>query len=394
MTRFYTATEEEITRGILTDVYFERARQVLEKTGNTDIDVVADVHCYSLPHGYYWAVFAGLQEALHLLRGKKVDVYGLNEGTIFKPFQPVISIHGNYSEFGHFESSVLGLLRHSSSIATKAARCKMAANWKTLLFFGIRCVHPTIAPMADRAAFIGGCDAVSGTIGAQMIGESPSGTMPHSLMVVIGDQRKAWKAFDEVMDASVPRIALCDTWFDERVEAVMASETLGDRLFGVRLDTPSSRRGDLAKIVKETRWALDLEGHGKVKIFVSGGLDEDELARLSDGVDGFGIGTAVAFPPSVDLAMDVVEVEGKPRSKKGKLPGRKQLYRCENLHDHLVPSEHSVEECSTCGQSVKPLLRPLLKRGELVANLLSPSEIRKYVLDQLKSVSKQGSVGK
>src|SRR3989442_10958166 len=129
------------------------------------------------------------------------------------------------------------------------------------------------------------------------------------------------------MPKGVPRIALVDTYCDEKTEAVMAAEALGKALYGVRLDTPSSRRGNFPEIIKEVRWELDSRGFKNVKIFVSGGLDDGSVRALSaTGADGFGVGTSVSNAPSVDFAMDIVEKEGKSVAKRGKLGGRKKAW--------------------------------------------------------------------
>lgn len=386
MPRLYIASEDQIKSGLVTDVYFERAKETLRRFG-LDRHVSMEAHAYSLPKGYGWAVLAGIEEVAYILEGKPIDVYSMDEGTIFKAMEPIIRIEGSYTSFSEVESSLLGILRHSSSVATKAARCKLAAKDKLLLFFGIRCIHPAIAPMIDRSAYIGGCDGVSDILGASMMGIKPVGTMPHAMIIAFGEQAKAWKAFDETMPPEVPRIALCDTWFDERVEALLAAETLGEKLYGVRLDTPGSRRGNMRKIAIETRWALDISGFKNVKIFVSGGLDEDEISKLVDVVDGFGVGTAIAFPPSIDIALDIVEVDGKPRSKKGKLPGKKQVYRCESFHDTVTPFEKVLDTCPRCGKPVEPLIKPLILNGKLVRDIPSVESIRRKVLEQLSKIS-------
>jgi nicotinate phosphoribosyltransferase len=328
-----------------------------------------------------------VEEAANFLKGRRIDAYAMDEGTVFRRFQPVFRVEGSYGEFGILEAALLGLLRHASSIATKAARCKKAANGKAVIFFGIRALHPAVTPMADRSAYIGGCDAVSGTYGAELIGEKPMGTIPHELILLFGDQAEALKAFDEVMPLEVPRVMLCDTWFDERVEALLAAKTLGPRLYGVRFDTPSSRRGDIRRIVEEARWTLDLSGYKHVKIVVSSGLDEHRIAELADIVDIFGVGTGIACAPSVDFAFDIVEVEGMPTSKKGKLPGRKEVYRCKAcFKDQLVPSGVKVGRCPVCGGEALPLLKPLIRDGKLVRDLPKPRNIREYVIGQLERV--------
>lgn len=376
----------------MTDIYFQRAREVLERVGSAQRSASAEIHAYSLPSGYEWGILAGLKEAAALLEGKPVDIYSMEEGEIFRAREPVMRITGPYIDYGVYESALLGILRHESSVATKAARIRLASWGKTLIFFGIRCVHPSVAPAVDRAAFIGGCDAVSGVIGARMINERPVGTMPHALILVVGDQASAWRAFDEVLPGDVPRIALCDTFYDERTEALLAANTLGQRLDGVRLDTPRSRRGDMKRIVEETRWALDMNGWGRVRIYVSGGLDEDEVRELSGVADGFGVGTSIAFPPSIDLSMDIVSVEGRPVSKRGKLPGAKQVYRCEALHDTITLESRKMDRCPACGRGVVPLLRPVIKNGELVSELPSEREIRRRVLERLERVRTLGGL--
>jgi nicotinate phosphoribosyltransferase len=384
--RFYLASEESILRGDVTDVYFLRAREVLSRIGASDKLVTADVHSYGFPEGYGWAVLAGVEEVVKLLEGRKVDVYSMNEGELFRKYEPVMEIRGPYIDFGVYESAILGILRHGTSVATKAARIKLHALDKSVIFFGIRCVHPAITPFIDRAAFIGGCDGVSGVLGASMIGEKPTGTMPHALILVAGNQRLAWKAFDETMPSDVPRIALCDTFLDEREESLLAAETLGERLYGVRLDTPGSRRGNMRQIAQEVRWALNLRGHRHVKILISGGIDEDDVVELHEVADGFGVGTSIAFPKSIDLALDIVEVNDKPISKRGKFPGSKQVYRCPNLHDAITPRTKVLERCPRCGEPVKPLIHQIIRQGELVVDIPSPREIRSRVLEYLEKI--------
>ncbi len=385
MRRFYIATDKEIYDGEVTDIYFVRTRKIL-RAKNLRKKVRIELHVNKLPRGYEWAVFAGLEEALKLLEGKPLTVYALPEGTLFKAGEPLMIIEGYYDDFSIYETPLLGILRHYSSIASKAARMKRLAMNKTLLFFGLRALHPALAPMADRAAYIGGMDAVSGTISRKYLGLRPVGTMPHALILVFGDQVKAWKAFDEIVEENVPRIMLVDTLYDERIESLMAAETLGDKLYGVRLDTPSSRRGNMRAIVEEVRWTLDLHGYKHVKIVVSGGIDEKSLVELRDIVDAFGIGTSVSFPPSIDISADIVEIEenGKwvPFTKRGKLPGAKQLLRRRpGLNDIVKPFEKGC-----IPQGYEPLLVKYIENGKIVRRLPSLEEIRKYVIEQLKEV--------
>jgi len=384
--RFYIASEKEIMDGLATDIYFVRTHRIL-KEKKIRKKVRMEFHVMKLPKGYEWAVYAGLEEVLHLLKGKPVTVYSMPEGTLFKAGEPLLIIEGYYDDFAVYETAILGILRHYSSIASKAARVKRLLMDKIVLFFGLRAVHPAIAPMVDRAAYIGGVDAVSGVLSEKYLGVKPSGTMPHALILAFGDQREAWKAFDEVVEPDVPRIMLVDTLFDEREEALMAARLLGEKLYGVRLDTPSSRRGDMRQIVEEVRWTLDINGFKHVKIVVSGGLDEKEIIRLRDIVDAFGVGTSISMPPSVDISADIVEVyeDGawKPFTKRGKLPGAKQVYRRRpGLNDIVRP----MNEPGDIPEGYKELLVKYIEDGEVLRTLPTLSEIRSYVLEQLSEV--------
>lgn len=395
---FAVATEDEVVRGEVTDIYFKRTVDVLKAAGLDKVKVRAEFHVMNLPRGYTWAVFTGLGEVLNLVKaaGLKVNIYAMPEGTVFQAREPLLVIEGNYADFAVYETPILGILRHYSSISSKAARIKARAMDRQCLFFGARALHPIIQPMADVAAYMGGCDGVANVVGARMIGIEASGTMPHALMIVFkaikGDHTYAWVWFDKVVDAKVPRIVLVDTFLDEREEALMAARLLKERLSGVRLDTPSSRRGNMRAIVEEVRWTLDLMGFRNVKIVVSGGLDEDSVGELSDIADVFGVGTSIAFPPSIDVSMDIVEYFDEergmwvPLTKKGKIPGFKQVYRCNGFMDIVTPYGSNV----TCPDGSRP--RELITKvydesAGVVSKMPSPKEVRDYVIGQLRELS-------
>lgn len=390
MRRFHVATDEEIKSGQTSDIYYLRTKKVIEAKG-IDKSVVAEVTVGKLPEDWKWGVFCGLEEVIHLYEGLPVDLYAIPEGTIFPPKDingfrvPQMAVEGSYASFVSIETATVGLLCQASGVATAAARVKKAAKGKEVIAFGIRRMHPALSPMLDRAAYIGGFDGVSGVLGAKLIGINPSGTMPHPLILLFGDQASAWRAFDEVVEPSVPRIALVDTLFDEKYESVLAAETLRERLNGVRLDTPGSRRGDFLEIVREVRWELDIRGYKHLKIYVSGGLDERSVARLAEGpVDGFGVGTSVSNAPTIDFSMDLVEVGGKPCAKRGKYSGKKQAWRCESCYTWQVTPFHSESpDCPKCGGKTTPMLKKFLDRGKLVGTLEEPRLMREYVLKQL-----------
>ena len=395
MRLFHYATDEEVKTGKTTDIYFVRTKQVLEAKGLDKLRVVAEVTPGEIHKGWPWGILCGIEEEARLFEGCPVDVYAMPEGSVFYHTdhrgvrEPVMTIEGPYGDFCLLETPLLGLLCQSSGVATRAARIKKVAGEKFVLAFGIRRMHPVLSPMLDWAAYIGGFDGVSSIMGAETVGVEPSGTMPHALIVAFGDQVKAWKAFDEVMPQEVPRVALVDTYFDEKIESIMAVEALKDRLDAVRLDTPGSRKGDFAEIVREVRWELDVKGYDHVKIFVSGGLNEETVRILSDaGADAFGVGTAVSNAPTIDFAMDIVEIGGKLCAKRGKLGGRKQVWRCpECLADVVLPFNKSQPECPHCGGKMESMLKPLIKNGKIVAELPKPSEIREYVLEQVSKLA-------
>jgi nicotinate phosphoribosyltransferase len=381
--RLYVASEEDILSGVVTDIYFVRTKKILEAK-RLRKKIRMEYHVVKLPRGFEWAVFAGLEEVLYVLRDKPVTVYAMPEGTLFKAGEPLMIIEGYLDDIVLYETAILGILRHYTSIATKAARVKKLAGDKKVLFFGLRALHPAIAPAVDRAAYIGGVDAVSGYASEKYLGLKPQGTMPHALIIAFGNQVEAWKAFDEVVEPEVPRIMLVDTFYDERVEALMAAQLLGERLHGVRLDTPSSRRGSMKQIVEEVRWTLDIHGYKHVKIVVSGGIDEKEVVELRNLVDAFGVGTSIAMPPSIDISADIVEVyednTWKPITKRGKLPGAKQVYRKRpGLNDIIT----LLDKPGVVPSDYTPLLKKYIEDGRILVEPPSLEEIRKYVLEQL-----------
>src|SRR5205814_6314800 len=114
-------------------------------------------------------------------------VRAMDEGSVFRPYEPVLVVEGTYVEWAPYETALLGLLCQASGIATKAARCKKAAGERQVISFGARRMHPAIAPMIERNAFIGGCEGVGVTKAAEGIDGEPLGAIPHSPGLVVGD---------------------------------------------------------------------------------------------------------------------------------------------------------------------------------------------------------------
>ena len=381
---FHTASDADIKSGDVSDVYFSRTVQILKYRGDTQ-RVQAEVYLKSLPDDWPWGVLAGVEEAAGLLEGVPVDVWAMDEGTLFEPYQPVLRLEGTYVEWAQHETALLGLLCQASGIATKAARCKKAAGERQVISFGARRMHPALAPMIERNAFVGGCDGVAVTKSAELIDADPMGTIPHALVLMVGDTVEALRAFHEVVDPKVRRVALIDTLQDEKFEAIRVAEALGRDLYAVRLDTPSSRRGDFYRILEEVRWELDLRGFTHVRILASGGVDEYEIQALNPLVDGYGVGTAIANAPALNFALDITAIEGRPVAKRGKWSGAKEVWRRRG-----APRETVVVPAGKAppadGGAWEPLLRPLVGRGRIVRDLPPPRTLREFVLDQLARV--------
>lgn len=378
---FWLSKEEEIKNGEVTDSYFINTEVALRKAGRNP-RVTMEVYTRHLPYDDSWGILCGVYEVAKLMEGLPVDVDSMEEGEIFAvpkgplAYEPVMRVRGRYADFARYETPLLGFLAAASGFTTKAARIRRAAGDRTLLSFGTRRAHPALSPLIERSAYVAGFDGVSNICGAKLLGIKGSGTMPHSFVLCFDSQQDAWKAFADALPEGANVIVLADTLFDEKAESVMAFEILGKRLYGVRLDTPASRRGDWRKIIEEVRWELNIRGGRDVKIFVSGGLDESDVTELRGIVSGFGVGTSVSNASSIDFNMKMVEVEGPggamiPRAKRGDLSGEKEVYRDkENCVDYLVPAKNPKPKGS------EPLLKPLIRNGKIVRRFDSIDTIR------------------
>jgi nicotinate phosphoribosyltransferase len=352
MGTFLTVSDEAIRNGECTDIYFIRTEEAL-KNDNINPHVVMEVTATSLPDS--WAVFCGLADVLALLDGIPVTVDAMPEGTVFYRNEPVLRIAGNYRDFCRYETAILGFLCHASGIATAAAHIRIAAGDRPVYSFGSRRQHPAIAGMIERAAWIGGVDGVSNTCAPE--GMPVVGTMPHAFVMCYNRPEDAWQAFDRSAPETVPRIMLCDTYCDEKSESLRAAEC---GAAAVRLDTPRSRRGNMRAIIEEVRWELDAHGFEKVQIFLSGGVTREDVIQYRDCIDAFGVGGAIANAPVIDFAMDIVEIEGEPKAKRGKRSGVKQVYVQEN-------GEHIVLPASRKGpQGAAPLIETFISNGKVV----------------------------
>jgi nicotinate phosphoribosyltransferase len=333
--RFLPAAD--VLAGDTADVYFERARRILAAEG---LDPVVTMEVFAREE----AILCGAEEALAYLRAILGDSNGnadpapvvesLHDGDTIAPKEVVMRIAARYSSFGLYETAILGILSQSTGWATAARQIVDAAAPIPVIGFGARHVHPSVADQMDYASVVGGCVGASTPAGARLAGLAPTGTMPHALIIIFGDTVRAAEAFDRHIDPDVPRIVLVDTFKDEAEESLRVADALGDHLWGVRLDTPSERGRVTADLVKEVRARLDLGGHERVKIVVSGGLDLERIAYFKDSgapIDSFAVGSAISDASPIDFTGDLKEIDGKPVAKRGRIPGRTENPRLERV---------------------------------------------------------------
>jgi nicotinate phosphoribosyltransferase len=323
----------DVLSGDTADVYFRRAEEILAGEG---LDPVVVMEIFSRQEG----ILCGIDEAkvllAHALLGKTDDVVveSLADGDTFSPKEVVMRIRARYRSFGLYETAILGMLAQSTGWANAARECVEAAAPQPVISFGARHVHPHITDALDYAAIVGGCVGASTPAGARLAGLSPTGTMPHSLVLVIGDTVRAAEAFDRHVAPDIPRIVLVDTFKDEAEESLRVARALGDRLYGVRLDTPAERGRVTADLVSEVRARLDLEGFEQVKIIVSGGLTPDRIWYFKDAgarVDYFAVGSYISGATPIDFTGDLKEIDGRPVAKRGRIPGVTESPRLERI---------------------------------------------------------------
>ncbi len=314
----------EILSGDSADVYFARAETILAQEGR---DPLVAMEVFTREE----AVLCGIDEARnllgHVLAGAdptETRVEALSDGDVIAPKEIVLRIRARYRRFGLYETAFLGMLAQSTGWATAAQQCVESAAPDPVISFGARHIHPDITDVLDYAAIVGGCVGASTPAGARLAGLAPTGTMPHSLVLIFGDTVEAALAFDRHVPPEVPRIVLVDTFKDEAEEALRVAHALGDRLYGVRLDTPSERGRVTAELVHEVRARLDQADFHHVKITVSGGLNPERIRYFKDAgapVDSYAVGSYISGATPIDFTGDIKEIDGQPIAKRGRIPG-------------------------------------------------------------------------
>jgi nicotinate phosphoribosyltransferase len=317
------------------------------------------------------------------------DVDAVPEGTVVFAGEPILRVTAPLPEAQLLETRLVNILHFETLIASRAARMRLAAGeGKLLLDFGLRRAHGAEAGLlAARASYVAGFDGTATVPAEPLFGIPVYGTMAHSFIQAHEDEVLAFLNFARARPQSV--ILLIDTYDTERaarrvVELAPVLDAEGIPLRGVRIDS-----GDLADHARKVRRILDEGGLRDVRIFASGGIDEHLIARhVADGVpiDGYGIGTSLTTSndwASLDCAYKLVEYAGRPRRKrsegKATLPGRKQVWRRRDGSERMVGDTIAVEGETLDGE---PLLVPVLRAGEPVADLPRLAEIRARVRQQ------------
>ncbi len=314
----------EILSGNSADVYFARADSIMEREG---LDPIVSMEVFTRED----AVLCGIDEAKNLLGHvlasgdpAETKLEALDDGDRIGPKEIVLRITARYRRFGLYETAFLGMLAQSTGWATAARQCVDVAAPEPVISFGARHIHPDITDVLDYAAIVGGCVGASTPAGARLAGLAPTGTMPHSLVLIFGDTVKAALAFDRDLGPEVPRIVLVDTFKDEAEEALRVAHALGDRLYGIRLDTPSERGRVTPDLVHEIRARLDQEDFQHVRIVVSGGLTPERIAFFKEKeapVDSYAVGSYISGATPIDFTADIKAIDGKPIAKRGRIPG-------------------------------------------------------------------------
>ena len=179
----------------------------------------------------------------------------------------------------------------------------------------------------------------------------------------------------------MPRTILVDTFDDEKFGALIAARAIPDSIFAVRLDTPGNRRGDFRDLMSEVRWELDRNGFEHVRIFASGGIDVEYILHLNPVCDAYGVGGAIADAPMIDYSLDIVEVAGEDRSKRGKRGGRKRLVQLEDGSRRTLPANAPIPE------GARDLLVPLEEFGSPDVGSPSRASYRPALHRRLRSLT-------
>src|SRR5881397_3242164 len=329
---------EKMREGYYTDAYFNHTRQVLLRDGRHP-RVVMQV--FEKRHSY----LGGIDEALAVLKLCAEDwddltVHALYDGDPLEPYEPVLTIEGDFTGFAHLETVYLGVLARRTLITTNVVRVLEAANGKPIIFMPARHDHHRVQTGDGYAAYVAG-QVVGAPIGvtsdaqASWWGGKGVGTVPHALISAYGGNTVlAATKFAEWSPEDLNVVVLVDFENDSVSTALEVARALGPRLWGVRLDTSESlvdhslwnELGDFKptgvneRLVRKVREALDHDGFERIKIVVSGGFTVEKIREFEERgvpVDSYGVGSSL-IRGSNDFTADVVLTDGRPSAKAGR----------------------------------------------------------------------------
>jgi nicotinate phosphoribosyltransferase len=298
------------------------------------------------------------------------EVRAVPEGRLVFPDEPLLEVTAPLPEAQIVETYLLNQVTYQTAVASKAARCRLAAPEARMVDFAMRRVHGGEASIGvARATAVAGFAATSNVEAARVLGLPATGTMAHSYVEAFETETDAFRAFAEDFPDSV--VLLVDTYntpqgIEKAIEVAGEVKDRGIRLTGIRLDS-----GDLAALAKEARRALDAAGLTDVLVLASGGLDEDAIAALTEAgapINAYGVGTKIGVAedaPALDTVYKMVEYGGNPVCKlsraKATLPGPKQVWRLPEMTGDVIGL---AEDRGPEGG--EPLLIPVLRDGRRV----------------------------
>jgi nicotinate phosphoribosyltransferase len=324
---------ERIRDGYYSDAYFNFTRQLLKERGDHPRVTMQVFQKHS-------SVLGGIDEAIAVLKlcsddWDALEVHALHEADEIAPMETVMTIEGDYSLFCHLETVYLGCLARRTLIMRNVREVVEAANGKPILFFPARHDHWLVQTGDGWAAHVAGAIGVSTDAQASWWGGVGVGTVPHGLIAAFGgDTVAASRAFAEHFAEQMNVTVLVDFENDSVRTALEVADALGDRLWGVRLDTSERmvdralwhEMGDFkptgvnAVLVERVRTALDEAGHERVRIVVSGGFAAAKIRdfeALGAPVDAYGVGSSLVRGEN-DYTADVVRLDGRDCAKAGR----------------------------------------------------------------------------
>ncbi len=329
---------EKMREGYYTDAYFNHARETLLADGRHP-RVVMQV--FQKREAY----LGGMDEALAILKLCSHDwddltVHALYDGDRIDPWETVMTIEGDYTHFAHLETLYLGTLARRTLITTNVVRVLEAANGKQIIFMPARHDHHRIQTGDGYAAYVAG-QIVGAPVGvttdeqASWWGGKGVGTVPHALISAYGGNTVlAASKFAEWAPPDLNVTVLVDFENDSVRTSLEVARALGERLWGVRLDTSEAlvdrslweEMGDFKptgvneRLVWKVREALDQNGFERIKIVASGGFDAEKIRSFEERgvpVDSYGVGSALIRGEN-DFTGDIVLTDGLPSAKVGR----------------------------------------------------------------------------